>query len=94
MNFLKKLVIKWVRDDWNQASKDGVVRPISTYEDARPENEPIISFRIYSASNGKIVEFRKYDRKADRHDNSMYIVEKDADLGEKISKILSLELLK
>lgn len=95
MNWLKRKVIQWVREDWeneNKKSRDVGLLPVS--DEHRPEQDPILTFRIYSANNGQILEFRRYDRKNDRNDNSTYIVEKDKDIGEYVSKCLSLEMLK
>jgi hypothetical protein len=43
---------------------------------------------------GKIVEFSRYDPKSDRTDRQIYIIGKDEDFGEKISKISTLEVLR
>ena len=97
MNWLKRKVIQWVREDWENERKSNGERGVlvsSRDVDSIPENDPIITFRIYSATNGKILEFRRYDRKTDRNDNSTYIIEKDRDIGEYVSKCLSLEMLK
>jgi hypothetical protein len=97
MKWLKNKVIKWVREDWEEERKKNGEKGIlisSRDVESSPENDPIITFRIYSATNGKILEFRRYDRKTDRNDNSTYIVEKDRDIGEYVSKCLSLEMLK
>jgi len=58
------------------------------------DDNPILNFRVFSAVGGQVVEFRRYDRKTDRSDTSTYIITKDDDFGEKISKIANLELLK
>jgi|Wag4MinimDraft_6_1082665.scaffolds.fasta_scaffold38201_2 hypothetical protein len=97
MKWLKNKIIKWVREDWEEERKKNGEKGIlvsSRDVESSPENDPIITFRIYSATNGKILEFRRYDRKTDRNDNSTYIVEKDRDIGEYVSKCLSLEMLK
>jgi hypothetical protein len=95
MKWLRNKVIKWVREDWeNERKKSGEVGLVPVRDTDTPENDPIITFRIYSATNGKILEFRRYDRKTDRSDNSTYIIEKDRDIGEYVSKCLSLEMLK
>jgi hypothetical protein len=95
MKWLRKKVIAWVRDDWDaeyKKNRDVGIRPV---EDINiPETDPVLTFRIYSANNGQILEFRHYDRKNDRSNNSTYIVEKDKDIGEYVSKCLSLEMLK
>lgn len=59
-----------------------------------PEMDPVLTFRIYSAANGKIVEFRRYNQKIDRSDTSTYIVADGEDLGETIKSCLPIELLK
>jgi hypothetical protein len=95
MNWLKKKVIQWVREDWEEErKKNGAERAISVRDTDHVEADPIISFRIYSAQNGKILEFSKYDRVKDRSDRSVYIIGKDEDIAEKVGKCLSLELLR
>jgi len=49
---------------------------------------------VYNAIGGKVVEFSRYDRMKDRHFHDIYIIGKDEDFGEKISKIAMLEVLK
>ena len=95
MKWLKNKIIKWVREDWDNENKKYAqlgVSPVSS--DNRPDKEPILNFRIYGAENGKILEFSRYDRVKDRNQVSMYIISKDEDISEKVSKCVSLELLK
>jgi hypothetical protein len=92
MNFLKKLVIKWVREDWESARGEKGLVAVSA--ENRVDDDPVLNFRIYNAQNGKILEFNKYDRKTDRSDRSIYIVEKDKDVVEYVGKCVSLELLR
>jgi hypothetical protein len=77
--------------DWLFDDQPNKVSAVETYS---PDCEPILNFRIYSASNGQILEFRKYDRKNDRMNSSLYIVEPERDLGEYVAKVISLELMK
>lgn len=93
--------MKWLRRklrDWiHQADYDEKVADVgisSREVEHRPEEDPILSFRIYGATNGQILEFRRWDRKQDRSHSSTYIIEKDKDVGEFVTKCLSLELLK
>lgn len=95
MNWLKRKVIKWVREDWENERKGNTVEGISLRDsEHKVDDDPVLTFRIYSATNGQIIEFRRWDKKADRNYNSTYIVEKDKDLGEYVNKCLSLEMLK
>ena len=53
MNFLKKLVIKWVREDWESARGEKGLIAVSV--ENRVDDEPILNFSIYNAQNGKIL---------------------------------------
>ena len=97
MKWFKKLVIKWACDDWNDTHKEislGSVRASRDVEAQMCDDDPILNFSVFSAVGGSVVEFRRYDRKTDRSDTTTYIIHKDDDFGEKISKIANLELLK
>jgi hypothetical protein len=63
------------------------------------ENGPDLnsqSFRlsVYGASGGTIIETTKYDRKSDENRHSLYVVTEDKDLGEELSKIITMEQLR
>jgi len=100
MNWFKRMVIKWVRDDWEQAREDQphhyntLSKASMVTTRSGVDSEPTLNFKVYSAVGGKIVEFSRYDRKTDRHDHQIYIIGKDEDFGAKISKISTLEVLK
>jgi hypothetical protein len=56
-------------------------------------SEPI-QFKMYKASGGWAIEFRHYDRKNDRVDSNLYVVNDEQELGDHISKIITMEALK
>lgn len=99
MNFIKRIIVKWVREDWDKAGReqDCYATPkLSTNSiSGRDVNsDPTIQFKIYNAIGGKVVEFSRYDRKSDRSSHDIYIIGKNEDFGEKIAKIAMLESLK
>jgi len=101
MNWFKRMVVKWVREDWDSVRKSSDVQEkyalnaISTGISGRHvDSDPTLQFKIYNAIGGKVVEFSRYDRKIDRHDHSIYVIGKDDDFGDKIAKIATLETLK
>lgn len=94
MKWFKRKLRNWVREIDNEACVDNSIGLISARENSRPDTDPILNFRIYSAENGKILEFNSYDRVKDRNRVNIYIINKDDDISEKVSKCLSLELLK
>jgi hypothetical protein len=90
MKFLKRKLRNWLNDH------DKVIGlSARDFPDERSvQDDPALSFRIYNAQNGKILEFSRYDRKTDRQERSVYIIEKDKDVTEYVGKCLSLELLR
>lgn len=94
MKWFKRKLRNWVQEIDNEACVDSSIGIVSAKDNNRPDTDPILNFRIYSAENGKILEFNSYDRVKDRNRVNMYIINKDDDVSEKVSKCLSLELLK
>jgi hypothetical protein len=96
MRWLKRKIRDWVRDANEEAdmvigSKLVASRDV---EASMCDADPILNFRVFSAVGGSVVEFRRYDRKTDRSDTTTYIINKEDDFGDKISKIANLEMLK
>ena len=102
MNFFKRMIVKWVREDWENARDQPedcypspkLSRANSVSTGRGIDSDPTLQFKVYSAVGGKIVEFTRYDRKSDRHDHQIYVIGKDEDFGEKIAKISTLEVLR
>lgn len=94
MKWFKRKIAKWAKEGNDYDYSRGEKGLLSVSSDNRVDDEPVLNFRIYNAQNGKILEFNKYDKKTDRNDRSIYIVEKDKDVVEYVGKCLSLELLK
>lgn len=95
MKWFKRKLRNWVREIDNEPCVDNGIGIVSSIRESnRPDTEPVLNFRIYSAENGKILEFNSYDRVKDRNRVNIYIINKDDDVSEKVSKCLSLELLK
>lgn len=53
-----------------------------------------LNFTIYTADGGHIIETHDYDKVIDRQNNKLYIITNDDDFGEKISHIITYELLR
>jgi hypothetical protein len=96
MKWFKRMVIKWVREDWDNARQDCAEpsRVVSSTQCASIDSEPVLNFKVYSAIGGKVVEFRRYDRKSDRNEGTTYIITNDQDFGERIAKIATMENIK
>jgi|688.fasta_scaffold2106161_1 hypothetical protein len=55
---------------------------------------PDLSFKMYSAENGYVMEVRHTDRKTERQSVNLHVITDDQDLGEAIAHILTVESLK
>jgi len=100
MNWFKRMVVKWVRDDWENARQEQDCYPspkiasMNSVSTRDVNSDPTLQFKVYNAIGGKVVEFSRYDRKSDRAFHDIYIIGKNEDFGEKIAKIAMLEVLK
>jgi hypothetical protein len=100
MNWFKRMVVKWVREDWDNARQEQDCYPspklasMNTVSTRDVNSDPTLQFKVYNAIGGKVVEFSRYDRHKDRSFHDIYIISKDEDFGAKIAKIAMLEVLK
>jgi hypothetical protein len=101
MNWFKRMVVKWVREDWDNARQEPdcfpspkLSRGMNTVSTRDVNSDPTLQFKVYNAIGGKVVEFSRYDRHKDRSFHDIYIISKDEDFGAKIAKIAMLEVLK
>jgi hypothetical protein len=60
----------------------------------RPEGENRITFELSSAVGGRILNVRHYDERKDRHETQTYVIPSGEDVGERVAKIINLELFK
>jgi hypothetical protein len=92
--FLKRWVINWVREDWENASEKTLAsNRIDSPKDTL-DSDRAIRFNIYHANGGRVVEVSSYDLHKDRHKRSLYVITSDQDFGREIDKIVTMEALK
>ena len=77
-----------------QEEKQGLIKMHSAQIVERGIGDPDLNFRMYKAENGHVMEVRHYDRRTDRHQNKMYLITDNQDLGAEISKIITVESLR
>jgi hypothetical protein len=99
INWFKKKVISWVREDWdsasNKRSKRGLEEnTIGTVAPSSRLQQNGMNFTLYSASGGYIMEYNTYNHNTDTRYNALHIIPSDQELGQGIAHIITLEMLK
>ena len=92
---IMKMSIKQRIRNWLMSGNDDAEECYAV-EDSNGVDLSSNSFRlnIYGASGGTIIETTKYDRKSDENRHSLHIVTEDKDLGQELSKIITMEQLR
>lgn len=105
MNWLKKKVIKWVREDWENASNEkrrysdrqygSLSVPEPAYRNMDIETNYWMDIRVQSVTGGTIVSFTN-NRRNDPNipGSNVYIVQDGENLGEAIGKLITTEQLR
>jgi hypothetical protein len=91
-----KLTFKQRIRNWLMNDDDNEPYGLAIATDSEGPNIQSQGFRlnVYSAGGGTIIETTKYDRKNDDHRHSLHVVTDDKDLGEELSKIITMESLR
>ena len=58
------------------------------------DDRSVITFKVFGANGGMIVETNRYDEKKDTEGINRYVISDDADLAESLSKIVTMEYLR
>jgi hypothetical protein len=86
----KQRIRNWLMNDPDEADS----YPISVDSDGPSLDSNSFRLKVYGASGGTIIETTKYDRKSDENRHSLHVVTDDKDLGEELSKIITMEQLR
>ena len=84
----KKWIRRWLQDDYQ-------IQPIraSDAPSTRPTREGM-SFMLYPAVGGHVLETRCYDSKTDRNIGTLYMIDGEGDFAEQVSKAIMMEMMK
>jgi hypothetical protein len=58
------------------------------------DDESVITFKVYGANGGRIVETSRYDEKRDNESIRRYVISEEADLADSLAKIVTMEYLR
>jgi len=93
MKWLKRKLRKWVDDAREEPDVYIGNKVISSRDDVETFGEPM-RFTLTKANGGFIVSTKRYDNRTDRSTGDNYIITDSDDLGDAISKIVTMEALK
>jgi hypothetical protein len=92
--FMKKTIkqrfVSWLLKNDNEDD----YAPSIAVESSGIDLEGAVRFDLVSATGGRILQVRRWDRKRDNHDMVTYVIPSGEDVGQRVAKILNLELLK
>ena len=100
MNWLKKIVCKWVREDWeNERQKNGnwtnnVATVLANSRNPVPtpsrsvDCEGGLGFTIWRADGGYVLQTTRWDNNSHTTTSALHIIDDSKDLGNEISKII------
>jgi hypothetical protein len=98
MNWFDKWFAKKCKQAWENKNRleEGSIKMNSVLqvERGRSEGTDRITFELSSAVGGKILNVRHYDERRDRHDHQTYVIPTGEDIGERVAKIVNLEMFK
>jgi hypothetical protein len=90
MNWLKRIVVKWVKDDWYNSQPVQDVVSVGT----KAVDVEGLSFNVMPAQGGTVVQIRSYDRRSDRNNTITHVIPNGEDIATRLGQIVSMELLR
>lgn len=91
------MFFKWLAKRISNAQSSEMYPAINSSKVAAMEddgdNDPI-RFELTTAVGGRILRVRRYDRRNHESDCQTYVIPQGEDVGERVTKIVNLELIK
>ena len=97
MKWFDRWFAKKSREAWENANSVAVkATDISAFPTTRGgvDKDADLNFKIYSATGGYVMEFRRYDRRTDNSNTNLYVIGKEDDIGERVARIVNMEIMK
>lgn len=89
---IKQRFAQWLLRDDSEFESDSI--SISRVEHGDFDMDEPVRFDLVSAQGGRILQVRRWDRKRDNHDITTYVIPSGEDVGQRVAKIVNLELIK
>ena len=87
---------KWLGSKISAAQRENEIgcKVVKDSPTNTPDNPQALNLRIYKATGGAVLEFRRYDSRTDRQDYGMYVIPESDDFCERIAQHIQMEYLK
>ena len=102
IRWIWSFIMKWGWD-FNRDLRDGNV-PVDTVRGSKVsrllrasedvDSEQGLNITVRNAMGGKIVTFRQYDHKTDRHTHRLYVIHDELDFERELGKMITLESMR
>lgn len=96
MKWLKRRLRNWL-NNYEEDSSERVYTTLSSnsvISRSDIDSENGLSITIRTAIGGRVVTFRTYDNKTDRHNYKLYVIPEDQDFERELGKIITLESMR
>lgn len=100
MKFFKRWFANMCREAWENSRAEADVPQIPTATKSgrlvgRDQDwQDNLNIAITTATGGRIVTFRRYDHRTDRHEHRLYVIPEDHDFNGELAKLITLESMR
>ena len=104
MKWFKRMITRWVREDWDTVGADINIniaqnkKMLATSTLSRSGNEidshAGLNITVMPAIGGRLITFRHYDRRKDDNQFRHYVIPEDMDFERELGKMITLESMR
>ena len=95
MKFVWRYIWNKMRDIGNEPEKYEATMKVGRAISASDvDTDDGLNITVRAAIGGRIVSFRHYDHKTDRHYNKTYVIPEDMDFERELGKMITLESMR
>jgi hypothetical protein len=98
MKMFKRWFANMCREAWENAREEANVPQVtkaSRLVVSRDQDwQDNLNIAITAATGGKIVTFKRYDHRTDRHENRVYVIPEEHNFNEELAKLITMESMR
>lgn len=89
----KRSIKRWIKS-WIFDEKETMPAGNLIAKDEAPNRDKSFHFNVWFANGGKVIETTKYNKQTDRVESHLYVITHEANFGEEVNKIITMEGLR